>query len=100
MNLRYVAITKSAYRKHYEGISNQVLWFLQHYLYNPNEDTAVARRIQDAWNNGYYIANRAIADPVIAEVERDDSSAVVMLHDSHPSLAPPMISTDLPPRAI
>jgi len=96
MNLRYVAISKSAYRKHYEGISNQVLWFLQHYLYNPNEDTAVARRIQDAWNNGYYIANRAIADAVIAEVERDDSSAVVMLHDYHLYLAPAMIRKELP----
>src|SRR5437763_14868507 len=44
MQLRYVAIPKSAYRKHYEGFSNQVLWFLQHYLYNPNEDSAFTRR--------------------------------------------------------
>src|SRR5205807_7598115 len=96
MQLRYVAVSKTAYRKHYEGISNQVLWFLQHYLYNPNEDTAVARRMQDAWNNGYCVANRAIADAVIAEVERDDSSAVVMLHDYHLYLAPAMIRKDHP----
>jgi trehalose 6-phosphate synthase len=96
MNLRYVAISKSAYRKHYEGISNQVLWFLQHYLYNPNEDTAVARRIPDAWNNGYYVANRAIADAVITEVEREESTAVVMMHDYHLYLAPAMIRKDLP----
>src|SRR3984893_17102039 len=91
MQLRYVAIPKPAYRKHYEGISNQVLWFLQHYLFNPNEDSAVTRRIQDAWTNGYYVANRAIADAVIAEIEREDSSAVVMLHDYHLYLAPEMI---------
>jgi trehalose 6-phosphate synthase len=96
MNLRYVAIPKSAYRKHYEGISNQVLWFLQHYLYNPNEDSAVARRMQDAWNNGYCVANQAIADAVIAEVEREDSSAVVMLHDYHLYLAAAMIRKELP----
>jgi trehalose 6-phosphate synthase len=96
MHLRYVAISKSAYRKHYEGISNQVLWFLQHYLYNPNEDSAVARRMQDAWNNGYYVANRAIADAVIAEVEREDSPAVVMLHDYHLYLASEMIRKELP----
>src|SRR5947207_3942593 len=30
MQLRYVAIPKSAYRKHYEKISNHFLWFLQH----------------------------------------------------------------------
>src|SRR5205823_7884510 len=60
-------------------------------LYNPNEDTAVARRMQDAWNSGYTVANRAIADAVIAEIERENSTAVVMLHDYHLYLAPGMI---------
>lgn len=91
MQLRYVAISKSAYRKHYEGFSNQVLWFLQHYLYNPTDDTALTRKIQDAWTNGYCVANQAIADAVNAEIEREDSSAVVMLHDYHLYLAPEMI---------
>src|SRR6476646_2471761 len=31
MQLRYVAIPKMAYRKHYDKVSNQILWFLQHY---------------------------------------------------------------------
>src|SRR3989440_7851614 len=96
MQLRYVAIPKSAYRKHYEGFSNQVLWFLQHYLYNPNEDSAFTRRIQDAWTNGYCVANRAIADAVNVEIEREDSTAVVMLHDYHLYLAAAMIRNDHP----
>ena len=96
MQLRYVAIPKSAYRKHYEGFSNQVLWFLQHYLYNPNEDSAFTRRIQDAWTNGYCVANRAIADAVNVEIEREEGPAVVMLHDYHLYLAPQMIRKDHP----
>lgn len=91
MHLRYVAVPKSAYRKHYEVISNRVLWFLQHYLYNPTEDTAAARRIQDDWENGYVVANQAIADAVCAEIDRQDSSSLVMLHDYHLYLAPGMI---------
>src|SRR2546428_5235744 len=91
MQLRYVAITKSAYRKHYEGFSNQILWFLQHYLFNPSDSSAVTRRIQDSWTNGYCVANQAIADAVIAEIAREDSSAVVMLHDYHLYLASAMI---------
>ncbi|MDQ6659480.1 MAG: trehalose-6-phosphate synthase [Chloroflexota bacterium] len=91
MHLRYVAIPKTAYRKHYDGISNQMLWFLQHYLYNPSEETAETLRIQDAWKNGYWVANKAIADAVNAEIDREDSSAVVMLHDYHLYLAPAMI---------
>ncbi len=91
MQLRYVAIPKMAYRKHYDKVSNQVLWFLQHYLYNPNEPAMPDRRMQDAWINGYSVANRAIADAVCAEIERVESTPVVMLHDYHLYLASAMI---------
>lgn len=96
MNLRYVAISKAAYRKHYEQISNQFLWFLQHYLYDPTGNSATAKRIQDAWENGYRVANRAIADAVIEEIESENSKAVVMLHDYHLYLAPRMIRQQHP----
>jgi len=96
MKLRYVAVSKTAYRKHYEVFSNQVLWFLQHYLYNPDENSAVTRRIQDAWTNGYSVANRAIADAVNAEIEREESLPIVMLHDYHLYLAAAMIRKDHP----
>src|SRR5579863_6953163 len=96
MQLHYVTISKAAYRKHYERISNQVLWFLQHYLYDPTEDSSSVRRIQDAWTNGYVVANQAIADAVSTEIGREDSSAVVMLHDYHLYLAPAMIRKEHP----
>jgi trehalose 6-phosphate synthase len=83
MRLRYVAISKSAYRKHYEKISNQLLWFLQHYMHDPLEDSAFTRQLQDAWKNGYCIANKAIADAVCEEIEREVTPPVVMLHDYH-----------------
>ncbi len=91
MLLRYVSIPRAAYRKHYEEISNQLLWFIQHYLYDPTEDGQGTQKIQDAWSNGYYVANRAIADAVNAEIERGTGTPVVMLHDYHLYLAPAMI---------
>ena len=92
MDLRYVAIPKTAYRKYYEKISNELLWFLQHYLYDPTQDSASANQLQDAWTNGYQVANQAIADEVNAEIDRDPSATpVVMLHDYHLYLAPTMI---------
>ena len=96
MLLRYVAIPKTAYRKHYEEISNQLLWFLQHYLYDPTEDLQNARKLQDAWKNGYCVANRAIADAVCAEIDRGEGTPVVMLHDYHLYLAPAMIREQHP----
>lgn len=91
VHLHYVEISREAYRKYYERISNQLLWFLQHYLYNPTENSRVAKRFQDAWESGYRVANDAIAQAVIDEIERTQGSAVVMLHDYHLYLAPRMI---------
>lgn len=91
MQLRYVAVPKMAYRKHYDKVSNQVLWFLQHYLYNPNAAPIPDQRLQDAWINGYSVANQAIADAVCAEIGREASTPVVMLHDYHLYLAPAII---------
>jgi trehalose 6-phosphate synthase len=91
MHLRYVAIPRVAYRKHYEQICNTLLWFLQHYLYDPTDDSTSASKLHDAWENGYYVANRAIADAVNVEIEREDTIPVVMLHDYHLYLAPAMI---------
>jgi trehalose 6-phosphate synthase len=91
MQLRYVAIPKAAYRKHYEQICNKLLWFLQHYLYDPTDSSTSAQKLQDAWENGYCTANQAIADAVNTEVEHEDTTPVVMLHDYHLYLAPAMI---------
>ena len=96
MQLRYVSIPKAAYRKHYEKISNELLWFLQHYLYDPTQDQESARQLQDAWNNGYCVANQAIADAVNAEVDREETMPVVMLHDYHLYLVSSMIRKQHP----
>jgi trehalose 6-phosphate synthase len=90
MQLRYVAVPKTVYAKYYEKISNRVLWFLQHYMHDPGAD-APARWLQDAWTNGYTVANTTIAEAVNREIEREEGSAVVMLHDYHLYLAPLLI---------
>ena len=91
IHLHFVALPRSAYCKHYEQISNQLLWFFQHYLYDPTQDTAFAGQVQDAWVNGYCVANRAIADAVCEEIDRAATLPVVMMHDYHFYLAPGII---------
>jgi len=91
MQLRYVPIPKAAYRKFYEKISNEVLWFLQHYMYDPIQNQNSIRQLQDAWNNGYRVANQALADGINAEIESSDTMPVVMLHDYHLYLVSSMI---------
>jgi trehalose 6-phosphate synthase len=91
VDLRYVVLPKSTYRKHYEQISNQVLWFLQHYLSDAGEASRSVHRIEDAWHTGYCKANQAIAEAVCEEIEREQTPAAVMLHDYHLYLAPALI---------
>lgn len=91
IQLHYVAVPKKIYRKHYDIISNQVLWFLQHYLADTNETPPSAEELQDAWEHGYKQTNQAIADAICAELARDQSSAVVMLQDYQLYLVPELI---------
>ena len=91
MELRYVVLPRSTYRKHYERISNRVLWFLQHYLLDAAEVSRSLHQVEEAWHNGYCKANLAVAEAVCEEIEREQTPAVVMLHDYHLYLAPAMI---------
>lgn len=91
MQLHYVSIAKEAYRKHYEKVSNELLWFLQHYMYDPTQDAESATQLQDAWENGYTVANQAIALAVNDEIEREQTVPVVMLQDYHLYLTPAII---------
>ena len=97
MQLRYVAIPKAVYRRYYDMFSNQILWFLQHYLFNLIEPPLTDEQIQDTWENGYCKANQAIADAVCAELDRyQDSSTAIMLNDYHLYLVSAMIRLNRP----
>lgn len=95
MQLCYVTVPPSVYRNYYDRISNQTLWFVQHYLADFARSAPDTQRVLRSWQD-YRNANQAIAEAVIAEIERERSSAVVMLHDYHLYLAPAMIRKQHP----
>lgn len=95
MLLHYVTIPRTVYRRYYETISNQLLWFVQHYL-DHDPSLLSGESLRRAWENGYIQANQAIADAVVAEIAREPSSVVVMLHDYHFYLAPALIRSQHP----
>jgi len=83
VHLRYVEVPKSVYRKHYDLMSNRILWFTQHYLLEHGEDALSAEKLQDAWKNGYTRVNEAIAAAICEEIEREPTRSMAMLHDYH-----------------
>jgi trehalose 6-phosphate synthase len=88
--LRLVAHDELAYDWYYNVVSNPMLWFLQHYLWNLVYDPSLDRGLHHAWEEGYVAVNAAFADAVLAELEAEPDSAV-LFHDYHLYLAPRMV---------
>ena len=87
VQLRYVEVPRRVYQKHYDTMSNRILWFTQHYLLEHGETALSAEKMQDAWDHGYVQVNQKIADTVCMEIERGEGNTLVMLHDYHLYLA-------------
>jgi trehalose 6-phosphate synthase len=85
--LRLVAHDPIAYDRYYNVVANPTLWFVQHYLWGlamaPNIDLG----LHTAWYSGYDEVNRAFAEAVVAELDREPDAAV-FFHDYHLYLAP------------
>ncbi len=96
LQLRYISVPKKVYHNHYDVISNQLLWFAQHYLLDNPEDFPTVEQVLVAWENGYTKANTIIAAAVDKELARTGPSTLVMLHDYHLYLAPAMIRQQHP----
>lgn len=81
--LRFVVPTPEAYHQYYNVISNPLLWFLQHYLWDTPRSPDITYEIWDAWRNGYVSVNRQFADEIIAAIDQVDGDPLVMLQDYH-----------------
>ncbi len=96
INLRYVVSHRRAYHKYYNVICNPLLWFLQHYLWNPPYNPTVDANIHDAWENGYVPVNQSFARIVIDEARTSRKPPVIMGHDYHLYLLPELVRDELP----
>ncbi len=91
--VRYVAPPPDAYHKYYNVVSNPMLWFIQHYLWDLGRHPDIRAEEMDAWHNGYLVVNGQFARAVVDEVRRgtdgrrrrgpdgDGGDALVLVHD-------------------
>ncbi|HEY5976925.1 MAG TPA: trehalose-6-phosphate synthase [Solirubrobacterales bacterium] len=84
-----------AYDRFYNVIANPILWFVQHYLWDLSNAPDIRQEELDAWDEGYQVVNRDIANAVIGQI-RDRERPLVMLHDYHLYTAPGMIREERP----
>ncbi len=79
-----------AYDRFYNVIANPILWFIQHYLWDLSNAPDIRREELDAWDDGYQVVNRDIANAVLGQIGGRERP-LVMLHDYHLYTAPGMI---------
>lgn len=89
--MRFVNVPPAAYKHYYDGISNQILWSLQHYLWNTAEEPTFTTQEYNRWEQGYKLVNQAIADAIFEEVAREPSPALVWIQDYHLYLVPGLL---------
>ncbi len=89
--LRFVVPDENSYHQYYNVISNPLLWFLQHYLWDTPRSPDITAETWAAWDDGYVAVNRLFADEILAACDQCDDEPVVMLQDYHLYLCPGFI---------
>jgi trehalose 6-phosphate synthase len=81
--LRFVVPAQDAYHQYYNVISNPLLWFLQHYLWDTPRTPDITKEIWDAWRDGYVVVNELFADEIVAAANAAGNEPLIMLQDYH-----------------
>ena len=91
IDLRYVVTPRRVYHKYYNVVCNPLLWFLQHYMWNPPYNPTVDASVHNAWETGYVPVNEAFAKQVAEEARESGKPAVVVVQDYHMYLLAEMV---------
>src|SRR6478672_12437576 len=94
--VRFVLPTKREYHLYYNVISNPLLWFLQHYLWDTPRSPDITADTYDAWSNGYVVVNQLFAQEILAAADALDEEPLIMLQDYQIYLTAGMIRAHRP----
>ncbi|MGI8477391.1 MAG: alpha,alpha-trehalose-phosphate synthase (UDP-forming) [Thermomicrobiales bacterium] len=89
--IRFVVPEPAAYHQYYNVISNPLLWFLQHYLWDTPRSPDITVETWTAWNDGYALVNRLFAEEIIAVCDECPDEPIIMVQDYHLYLCPGFI---------
>ena len=96
IDLRYVVTPRRVYHKYYNVLCNPLLWFLQHYMWNPPYNPNVDASVHDAWEGGYLPVNQAFAREIVSQARENQLPPVVIGHDYHLYLLPELVRQEIP----
>ncbi len=94
--IAYIHPEPAAYDLYYNEISNPLLWFIQHYLWDLGREPILDSRTERAWRDGYVKVNEEFADRVVSLAERSKDRPLILSQDYHLYLMPGMVRRRLP----
>lgn len=72
-----------AYDGYYNQISNPLLWFLQHSMWDIPRSPIIDQQTWIAWDMGYQVVNRQFAKEIAEIVRKKKKPVLIMLQDYH-----------------
>lgn len=97
VEIKFITPSEEAYDGYYNVISNPLLWFLQHSMWNLPNAPVIDQTTWHAWEQGYKAVNRLFADAIISQLTEIPKPALVMLQDYHQYLTAKYLRESLPP---
>lgn len=89
--VKFLSPPPAAYDGYYNVISNPLLWFLQHSMWDMVRAPTINYLTWQAWEHGYVAVNRLFAEAIAEEVKASSNPAIVMLQDYHLYLTPRLL---------
>jgi trehalose 6-phosphate synthase len=83
LNICFIQPGEAAYDGYYNVISNPLLWFLQHSMWDVSRTPVITRATWEAWEKGYRIVNHMFAQEIVRFIRSIDRPSLVMLQDYH-----------------
>ena len=99
VRMQFLSPDDSAYDGYYKVISNPLLWFLQHSMWDVFREPTVDASVWRAWVEGYVVVNKLFAEATARQIQASPRPALVMLQDYHLYMTAGLIRYGFRPRA-
>jgi trehalose 6-phosphate synthase len=95
-HVAFIQISREAFDLYYNVISNPLLWFIHHYLWDLAREPLVDSSIRRAWQEGYVAVNRLFAERVAAEAAASERTPLILIQDYQLYLVAAMVRERFP----
>ncbi len=81
--VKVLALDPDSFDQYYSVISNPIIWFVQHNLWDLSNAPNITVAERAAFEHGYRAVNAAFADAIVEAMDDHAGPSTVMIHDYH-----------------